>query len=61
MGPKVREIEKPGFEPSLEVVLKKGPEGAKAQYAFELFPKSFDDGNGAGLTDGAESVPDSKT
>ena len=50
--------EKPGFEPSFEVFLKKGPEGTKAQCVFELFPKSFDDGNGAGFSDGAEPMPD---
>ena len=57
MRPNVRVIEKPGHEPSLEVFLKKGPEVAKAQRVFELFPESFDDGNGAGLTDSAESLP----
>ena len=57
MRPNVRVIEKPGYEPSLEVFLKKWPEVAKAQCVFELFPKSFDDGNGAGLTDSAEPLP----
>lgn len=44
-----------------EVILKKRPERAKAQCVFELFPESFDDGNGAGLADGAESVPDTES
>jgi hypothetical protein len=60
MGPNVRKVVEPGFESSLEVLLKKGPERAKAQHAFELFPESFDDGNGAGLADGAESMPDTE-
>jgi hypothetical protein len=47
MGPIVGEIIEPGFEPSLEVVLKERREGAEAQRVFELSPKSFDDGNGA--------------
>ena len=61
MGPIVSIKKKPGCEPSLEVFLKKWPEGTKAQCVFELFPKSFDDGNGAGLADGAEPVPDTES
>ena len=58
VGPDVREKEEPSFEPSLEVLLKKRPEGAKAQCVFELFPESFNDGNGAGFSDGTEPLSD---
>jgi len=44
------------MEPSLKGLLEKGLKGAKAQGVFEGFPKSFDEGDGADLTDGAETV-----
>ena len=48
------------MEPSLEVLLEKGLKGAKAQVVFECFPKSFDECDGAGFADGAETVLDTK-
>ena len=44
------------MESSRQVLLEKGLKGAKAQGIFEGFPKSFDEGDGAGLADGAETV-----
>jgi hypothetical protein len=53
-------VEEPDLEPSLKVLSKKGPKKAKAQRVFECFPKTFDDGNGAGLANGTETLLDSK-
>ena len=53
-------VEESEMEPSLEVLLEKGLKGAKAQVVFECFPKSFDECDGAGFADGAETVLDTK-
>jgi len=48
------------MEPSREVLLEKGLEEAKAQRVFESFPKTLDEGDGADLADGAETVSHTK-
>ena len=48
------------MEPSREVLLEKGLEEAKAQRVFEGFPKSFDEGDGTDVADGAETVSHTK-
>ena len=50
-------VVKPEMEPLLEIGLDQGFERAKFQRVFECSPESFDDRNGAVLTDGTEALP----
>ena len=59
--PDVGVVEESWKEPSLQVLLEKGLKGAKAQVAFEGFPKSFDEGDGADFADGSEAMPHVKS
>jgi len=54
--PEVGVVEESEKEPSLEVLLEQGLEGAKAHVVFESSPKPFNEGDGADLADGSESM-----
>ena len=56
MRPEVGVVEESEKEPSLEVLLEQGLEGAKAQCVFEGFPKPFNERDGADLADGTQSM-----